>query len=223
MALKRADNVFLLTLVDFLVQIIFFGLLVFVFFAESQRKNQVTYTPKQVKDAIEAAGVSNIVELTDELSKLAPVRLKGFNEKLGKADGEDVAIAADAIQKAGGAKKLPEAMDRLAKLEQGAGRPPCLYETIDGKKQAKTLASAVASSATITFQGETPEFTKLLQARSLRYSEVRSLSLLQFRRLFSRVIDAQPNCRYTIEFRETTRLVDARDAAGSIFYLRVRR
>jgi hypothetical protein len=224
MALKQSDSVFLLTLVDFLVQIIFFGLLVFVFFAESERKNKSAYSTKQVAAAIDAAGVSNIVELNDELSKLAPVRLKGMNEKLGaEKAGTDISRAMDAIEKAGGAGKLPDALDRLAKLEQGSGKPPCLYETIDGKKQARTLATTIGGGTTITFQSETPDLTKLLQSVGLRFADVRSLSLPQFRRTFSRVLAAQPNCRYTLEFRETTRLVDARDSAGQIFYLRVRR
>jgi hypothetical protein len=224
MALKRSDNVFLLTLVDFLIQIIFFGLLVFVYFAETEQRNRADYSPKQVKTAIDAAGVSNIVELNDELSKLAPVRLKGLNERLGTTRQDaDLANAAQAIAKLGGIAKLPDALARLAKLEQGSDKPPCLYELSGTKKQAKTLASAIGGASTITFQSETPELARLLQSRGLDYAQVRSLTLPQFRRLFSRVITAEPSCRYTLEFRETTRLVDARDTAGQIFYLKVRR
>jgi hypothetical protein len=224
MALRRSDNVFLLTLIDFLIQIIFFGLVIFVFFSESEKKNKNTYPPEQVQKAIDGAGVSSIVELNDELSKLAPVRLKGFNEKLGAAKGDtDMSRVAEAIQKAGGADKLPDALDKLAKLEQGAGKPPCLFDTVGGKKQARAIATAVGGASNITFQGETPDLANLLRARNLQYSEVHSLSLTQFRRIFSRVIEAEPNCRYTLEFRETTRLVDARDSAGQIFYLKIRR
>lgn len=224
MALKRSDNVFLLTLVDFLIQIIFFGLLLFVFYAENERKNRVAYTAKDVKTAIDAAGVSNIVELNDELSKLAPVRLKGLNERLGTSR-HDPALdsAAQAIAKLGGIDKLPDALARLAKLEQGSDKPPCLYDVAGTRKQAKTLASAIGGASTITFQSETPELARLLAARGLAFEQVRSLSLPQFRKLFSRVLTAEPNCRYTLEFRETTRLVDARDTAGQIFYLKVRR
>ncbi|WP_323810213.1 hypothetical protein [Sphingobium baderi] len=224
MAIRRSDNVFLLTLVDFLIQIIFFGLIVFVFVKETEGKQRESFSPKQVSDALDAAGVSNIVELNDELSKLAPVRLKGFNERLHAGDqGTDMAKAADAIGKAGGAEGLSGAIERLAKLEQGAGKPACLYQSVNGSKQTITLASAVGSGSAITFQGETPELAKLLKSVGLRYSDVQSLSLGNFRRTFNRVLSAQPDCRYTIEFRETTRMVDARDAAGQIFYLKLRR
>jgi hypothetical protein len=224
MAAKRSDSIFLLTLVDFLVQIIFFGLLVFVFFADSEQKKKEEYSPSQVKAALDAAGVSNIVELNDELSKLAPVRLKSLNDKLGTGNGSaNLPRAVDAIEKVGGAEKLPDALDRLTKLEQGGGKPPCLYDTVNGRKQVRTLATAIAGGTTIAFQSETADLAKLLQARGLRYADVQSLSLSQFRRTFSRVVTAEPACRYTLEFRETTRLVDARDAAGQIFYLKVRR
>jgi hypothetical protein len=224
MAISRADNVFLLTLVDFLVQIIFFGLLIFVFFKESESKSRASASPEQVEKALDAAGVSNIVELNDELSKLAPVRLKGLNEKLhaGTKDA-DITRAADAIGKAGGAGGLPDAIERLAKLEEGSGKPPCISDMVGGKKQARTLATALGSATTITFQSETPDLATLLRSIGLHYSDVRSLSLTQFSRTFGRVVTAQPKCRYTLEFRETTRLVDARDAAGQIFYLKVRR
>ncbi|MFC3442166.1 hypothetical protein ACFOKF_13395 [Sphingobium rhizovicinum] len=224
MATRRSDNVFLLTLLDFLIQIIFFGLIVFVFVKEMEGKQRESYSPKQVSDALDAAGVSNIVELNDELSKLAPVRLKGFNERLHAGDqGTDMTKAAEAIDKAGGATGLSTAMDRLAKLEQGSGKPACLYDMVDGAKKPRPLATAVGSGSTISFQSETPELAKLLQSVGLRYAEVQSLSLGQFRRTFNRVLAKQPDCRYTLDFRETTRMVDARDAAGQIFYLRIRR
>ena len=50
------------------------------------------------------ADALTLTELVDELSKLAPVRLKGFNATLGeKADEAEVRRAADAIREAGGA------------------------------------------------------------------------------------------------------------------------
>lgn len=223
MAPGRSDSVFLLTLVDFLVQIIFFGLLLFVFYKSSEGHSKTNATPEQVGKAIDAAGVSNIVELTDELTKLAPVGLKGFNERLTAGQKDvDVKAAADAIGKAGGGAGLPAALERLEKFE-GSERPPCLATTIGGKRQPLILASAVGSAATITFQGETPQLRTLLSEIGVTYQQVQSLPFSRFRVIFNRVLEKHPACRYTIQLRETTGMVYARDAAQQIFYTQLRR
>ena len=221
---QRSDSVFLLTLVDFLVQVIFFGLFVFVVYQATLQRDRRRYDPAAVDQAVKAAGVSNLTELVDELSKLAPVRLKGFNTALGKkADGEQVRRAADAIREAGGAGGMSDAMQRLAKLERGSGLPACLEETIGGARHAVTLATATGTGSSIVFDAPTPQLTQVLGEAGLDYGSVRSLGLRDFSRLFRRLLISHPGCRYTIVLRETTRMVNARDAAGQIFYLRLRR
>lgn len=225
MAIRRSNDVFLLTLVDFLIQIIFFSLFVFVVYqALINDPNAKNYDNAQVTKTIEAAGVSNLTELTDELTKLAPVSLKGFNEALGKdVRPGDIEEAAKAINKAGGAEKLGAAVERLAKLELGSNKPACIYTVENGEKTTTTLATAVGSATSITFTSNTPELATLLSSIGLRYDDVKSLSLSRFKQVLAPVLRNQPDCRYTIVLRETTRLVNARDAAGQIFYLRIRR
>lgn len=224
MSLRRSDNVFLLTLVDFLVQIIFFGLLIFVVYKAIEGRKRENYSPYQVEKAIDLAGVSNIVELNDQLSKLAPVGLKGLSTKLNlDAKDADVGRLADAIERSGGAANVSASLERLAKLEQGLGKPPCLFDVVNGQKKPKPIAYAIASASTITLQTETPELTQVLAKIGLQFGSVRSLSLSQFKRAFSRLLIAEPACRHTLQFKETSRLVDARDAAGQIFYLQLRR
>lgn len=224
--MRRTDNVFLLTLVDFLVQVIFFGLFVFVVYQASQsaRQKQLKADEQSFDSVFETAGVSNITELLDELSKLAPVRLKGFNTIFGKQGGGGEAEAVKRmVEESGGAAGLEARLERLAKLEEGMGKPPCLFETRDGKRQAVALATVIGSATTISFVSSTPQLEKLLAELGLSYGSVRSLGLSQFRRTFRKVIDVHPQCRYTLVFRETTRLVDPRDAAGAYFYLQIRR
>lgn len=225
MALRRSNDVFLLTLVDFLVQVIFFALFIFVVY-QAMIRDPKAKKPDQVAvaQAIELAGVSDLTELTDELSKLAPVGLKGFNSKLGP-DPQigDIQRTADAIQKAGGAKLLPEKLARLEKLERGQGKPSCLYETIGGERKPKLMAKAVGTASSITFVERTPEFDKLLASLGLNFGQVRSLSLSAFQRTLGPIVTKHPDCRYTIMLRETTNLVNARDAAQQIFYVAVRR
>ena len=208
MALRRSNDVFLLTLVDFLVQVIFFAVFIFVVYQTLIKDpNAKDYDSAQVTKAIQLAGVSDLNELTDELTKLAPVNLKGFNAKLGD----------------GGAAKLDRKLERLAKLERGQGKPACIYETVDGERKPKMLATAIGSASSITFVENTPQLQTLLSSLGLTFENVRSLSLPAFRRAFAGAIHKQPECRYTIVLRETTNLVNARDAAQQIFYVAVRR
>jgi hypothetical protein len=221
---QRSDSVFLLTLVDFLVQIIFFGLFVFVVYQTILQREKRKYDPIAVDRAVETAGVSDLTELVDELSKLAPVRLKGFNASLGaELDEAQVRRAVEAIRDAGGAAGMTEAMQRLGKLERGSGLPACLDETVGGTRRAATLATATGTGSSIVFDAPTPQLTRLLSEIGLDYGSVRSLGLRDFTRTFRRVLTKHPNCRYTIVLRETTRMVNARDAAGQIFYLKLRR
>lgn len=224
MSHQRSDSIFLLTLVDFLVQIIFFGLFIFVVHQTIVQREKRKYDPAAVDRAVETAGVSDLTELVDELSKLAPVRLKGFNATLGdEANEEQVRGAAEAIREAGGASGVTNAMKRLAKLEKGSGLPACLDETVGGARRATTLATATGTGDSIIFDGPTPQLTKLLGEVGLDFVSVRALGLRDFGRTFQRVLTKYPNCRYTIVLRETTRMVNARDAAGQIFYLKLRR
>lgn len=221
---QRSDSVFLLTLVDFLVQVIFFGLFVFVVHQAILQRDRRHYDPAVVDRAVETAGVSDLTELVDELSKLAPVRLKGFNATLGnESDEAQVRRVAEAIREAGGAAGVSDAMQRLAKLERGSGLPACLDETVGGVRRAVTLATATGTGSSIVFDAPTPQFTRLLDEIGLDFGSVRSLGLREFPRVFRRVLTKHPKCRYTIVLREKTRMVNARDAAGQIFYLKLRR
>jgi hypothetical protein len=220
----RSDSIFLLTLVDFLIQVIFFGLFIFVVYQTMLQRDRKRYDPAAVNRAVETAGVSDLTELIDELSKLAPVRLKGFNATLGdEASEAQVRRAAEAIKEAGGASGVSDAMQRLEKLERGSGLPACIDETIGGARHAVTLASATGTGNSIVFDAPTKQLTTLLDEVGLDFASVRSLSLRDFPRVFRRILTKHPKCRYTIVFRETTRMVNARDAAGQIFYLKLRR
>lgn len=224
MSQQRSDSIFLLTLVDFLIQVIFFGLFIFVVYQTVLQRDRRRYDPAAVARAVETAGVTNLTELVDELSKLAPVRLKGFNATLGnEANEAQVRRAAEAIREAGGASGVSNAMQRLAKLERGSGLPACIDDTVDGSRRAVPLATATGTGSSIVFDAPTPQLNTLLAEIGRGFGSVRSLSLRDFPRVFQRVLTKHPNCRYTIVLRETTRMVNARDAAGQIFYLKLRR
>ena len=223
--MKRSDDVFFFTLIDFLLQVVFFGLVLFTIgqsLHDDTEKKQQSETAK-VDKALQAAGVSNLTELTDELTSLAPLKtLRGMADFVNRNGGiEKLNASSEAVNKAGGADALRIQLDKLKKFEEGTGKPPCLYDLVDGRRNVKTLATVIATDTMISFETKTPELEKMLQLVGRSYEAVKNLPLIDFRNAFSELVQKQPDCRYTLRFIEKTRLVDARDAARFSFYLSI--
>jgi hypothetical protein len=206
----------LLTLVDFLFQIIFFGFFAFAVSVaadsgdwksaavafEEKFKGQsatdvaaviATMPPNitELKTALADApqvdrlqkhfGASDLTKLTDELTRMAPANELRSTNKL--------------IQKAGGAEKANEAIDKY--LKSGIGKPACLLAE-NSKSRAKPLATILGYE-----------------------DDVQSLSLVQFRQIFSRLGSLYPECMHTFDLVEKTRYVEPRDAATAGWNVRV--
>lgn len=170
-----------------------------------------------------ASGFSNITELLDYLTKLAPVtEFKGIADFLSTAGGMNKAKeAVNAVQAAGGPEKVKTSLEKLRRYEEGTGKPPCLYEVVGDKKVAKPIATVIAEDSTIRFESNTPALEDALRLLGRSFESVKSLPLAEFSRTFAPLIQQQPNCRYTLRFVEATRFVDARDAARFAFYLNI--
>jgi hypothetical protein len=231
--------VFLLTLVDFLFQIIFFGFFAFAVSVaadsgqwksaalafEEKFKGQsptdveavIATMPQniaQLKTALADApqvdrlqrhfGASDLAKLTDELTRMAPANELRSTTKL--------------IQKAGGVERANDAIDKY--LKSGIGKPACLIAE-NSKSRAKPLATILGYEDHLEFQAETPELAAVLGKMRLTYSEVQSLSLVQFRQVFSRLGSLYPDCMHTFDLVEKTRYVEPRDAATAGWNVRV--
>jgi hypothetical protein len=229
----------LLTLVDFLFQIIFFGFFAFAVSVaadagdwksaavafEEKFKGQsatdvaaviATMPPNitELKTALADApqvdrlqkhfGASDLTKLTDELTRMAPANELRSTNKL--------------IQKAGGVEKANEAIDKY--LKSGIGKPACLLAE-NSKSRAKPLATILGYEDHLEFHTETPELAVVLGKMQLTYSEVQSLSLVQFRQIFSRLGSLYPECMHTFDLVEKTRYVEPRDAATAGWNVRV--
>jgi hypothetical protein len=235
----RQNDVFLLTLVDFLFQIIFFGFFAFAVSVaadsgqwkstalafEEKFKGQspndvaavIANMPQdiaQLKTALADApqvdrlqrhfGASDLTKLTDELTRMAPVKELRSTSKL--------------IQRAGGVERANEAIDKY--LKSGIGKPACLLAE-KGKTRAKPLATILGYEDHLEFQAESPELAEVLAKMQVTYSEVQSLPLVQFRRVFGRLGSLYPDCMHTFDFIEKTRYVEPRDAATAGWNVRV--
>jgi len=211
----RRDDVFFLILVDFLVQILFFGLFLFVFYQASLQRDQ-----DKLKEAVDAAGVSDVSELTDDLSRLAPVKLKEFADLIKRAGGVDaVAQLLRRVSQEGGATASISRLDKLRRLE-GSDKPSCLVDQTT--RQPRALMAVQASGRSITITQGTPDLARVVADLGVEASVGHVYSPETFQRAFSPLLSRQPQCRFYIRFEERTELVAPRRAAGSIFYLMVR-
>ena len=226
------DNVFLLTLIDFLLQIIFVGLFAYAAVAaiNIKRINVVTTIETRlngmddeqiqkilaalaaapnigqtIKDQAEIKtllikhGVSNLVELSDRLSRMVPLdqvaSLKEANQVVASAGGIDTVKLA------------------IASYLNGVGKPHCLYA--QDRRNARPLATIIAYDNQIAFENTTVELDKVLSEIGEEYANIAKLNLSQFTRIFSKVSVRYPNCIHSLRFRERTELVYARNAVSA--------
>ena len=215
------DDVFFLTLVDFLAQVLFFGLFVFVVYqaSDTQKREKVESDKAEIAKAVEAAGVSNITELTDELTKLSPTQLKSFNDMIASAGGVKAVQALIAkAKREGGATAAVAHLEEFAKLK-GADKPSCLVG-VDG--ETRMLGTILATNEALEFTASTPELEVLLKRLGRRFEDVQRLPPGRFAAVFGPVLKLEPTCRYFVVFHERTGLVAPRRAVGQVFYLRLR-
>jgi hypothetical protein len=223
--MKKDDSVFFFTLVDFLLTSLFFGLVLFALSqARSQHEKIAEQEWKTIADSLrKVSGISDLTVLTDQLTRLGPMRTAEQSVLLvrqsGGIDATHEALAM--VARAGGSDTVAARLERLHRRE-GAGKPHCLFTEVNGRKEAIVLATVVATDSTLSFESETQSLRPVLATLGRTYSDVRSMSLRPFRRTFERLVDVQPGCMYTIDFIEHTRFVDARDAVRGIFYTRIR-
>ncbi|MBW6495495.1 MAG: hypothetical protein K0B16_13240 [Burkholderiaceae bacterium] len=216
--MRRSDDIFFFTLIDFLLQVFFFGLLLFVVgqhLKSDEERNRATEI-KEREHLLKAAGVSSITELTDRLTKMAPLdQLLGSSDFIARNGGEKaVQAAVAAVSAAGGVEKVAklknevDAMtDRIAKLK-GWGKVSCIPNiTVKGVVRPKSIATVVVADEMVTLQNPTPELHQLLSSLGMRFESVEALSPAAFRRTFAGVVTKQPECRYFLDVVTKTRFL----------------
>lgn len=243
--MKRNNDVYFITLIDLLVQIIFLSLLLYVVGKAGEERQLAAQrsAAEKVERALKASGVSNITELTDELTKLGPIKeMKGTADFISRAGGAAMANRlVGIVTQVGGVERLEGKLDEAAKVqalvdragggekveqiikkfEEGSGKPPCLFTMDHEKKSARAVATVSANDESISFEGSTPELEAMLALLGKSYASVQTLSFSAFKTAFAALPTVKPECRYTLRFIEKTNLVHARDAARFAFYLNI--
>lgn len=224
--MRRDESVFFFTLVDFLVTALFFGVVLYAMgmHAKTADAKETANARKAVESLKSAAGVSNITELTNVLTKLAPVKdIEPIVTSVRNVGGLPALVRIDSlIQSVGGIDSAVAILAR-ARRGEGYGKPPCLFTlAAKGRKVPRLVATVWGSDSTITFTALTGALDTLLTELNLSYASVDTLSLLEFRQAFAKLPTLRTDCRYWIGFIERTPYVYARDAvnAGFVFVKR---
>jgi len=200
--MKRSDNVLYLTLVDFLLQLIFLGIVLSVLYAESlPDENDAAVNVELIEKIKKKSGISNITELLDILTKMGPLNEASKNLENGK-------ILSEAASKVGGVDKAAE----ILKLEAGKapGKPLC--------NSGEVLATFDAYPDRIELQANlTSEMSSVLKELGLTYSKVSSLNLSSFNENFRSVVRYKPDCLYRVVVWEHSYDTRPRDKFYGIF------
>lgn len=207
-----------LTLVDFLIQLIFLALLlgVLVTLAIQSEKtdiaNRVAHSEQIAKenaalrDTVEklkkASGISNLTVLTDFLSKLGPISDAAKHAATGRALEHTVA----SVGGVDNAKRLLE-----EQIRRGQGKPSCLPDQ-------RRLVTFHAFEDRIEVRGEpSADFVGLLSRLQVPMERTRSMSFSAFAGIFRTVPKIEPDCRYNVTVLEYSPFKRPRDVIREAF------
>lgn len=201
--MKRNDDVFFFTLVDFLLQVFFFGLLLYVVSAVAAKAKEakvndnaakIEQTQAQIKRIESWTGFSSITELTDYLSNLAPPQdFRGWADFMSKhKDVKPVASAIEYIQDKGG---IATVKANLQKFEDAYGLPPCYFtESADGKISPRAVATLLVEDTKISLSQSSSEFDALISSSGIQFGIGQSMNLEVFSKTFAQFKQAGRKC-----------------------------
>ena len=184
--MRQSEHVLYITLVDFLLQLLFLGMVISVIYSSLQadpKESQINKTfIEQIK---KTTGISDLTVLTDLLTRLGPLNPVQARAALGR-DLEG------AVNKVGGKEEALNLLNAAAK--KGQGLPPCLAK---GEK----LVAFHSYSDRIEIQ--TPpssEMSFLLKYLGISFESVSRLSLSEFARVFAPVAarNQKEQCIYNV-------------------------
>lgn len=195
--MKPSEHVLYITLIDFLLQLLFLGLVITVIYIDQAPDiNELQITKNEVEKIKKNTGVSDLTELTDLLTRLGPLDKVANNANIGhilkdavdKVGGNEKALHAlknfnieqdlsSTFNKVGGKEEALKILNMAAK--KGQGLPPCLPK---GVKLANfhTYIDHIEIQQPLSV-----EMVSLLKTLGVSDGLVTNLSLGEFSKLFS--------------------------------------
>lgn len=218
--MRQDDSVFFFTLIDFLVQVLFFGLAFYSVAAYNDKKAMRQIVKVEVSEARRIQDWTWSKSISHLATSLAPLEKPRDNfhewaEFISAHDLQNVKLTFDFVEKNGGLESLGRAVRAL-------GQPSCL--DADRERNSVTaVAGFLLFDSEILVQQLSPMFAEVdgLLGTRTRVGEV--LPLDNFRARYKRLPSLRSDCRYFVNVREETPLKAARDAVESAFLLASRR
>jgi hypothetical protein len=197
---QKSDSVFLLTLVDLLVQVIFLAIFLGAIYLSNANKNDLEI--KKISDPkakiIVEVGVLKVAELVNAMVKLVPIdRIMELVAILPEFKSLESLKAALRLAKA--AKFDPKILDDQTKdlekkIAMGYGLPPCVF----GPDKTRNLFRLQAHDGYYLLTVLTPKAEELISKFKFNYRVGDKLSVDQFSFLAKTIATSETECRYSI-------------------------
>ncbi len=197
---QKSDSVFLLTLVDLLVQVIFLAIFLGAIYISNANKNDLEL--KKISDPkakiIVEVGVLKVAELVNAMVKLVPIdRIMELVAILPEFKSLDSLKAALRLAKA--AKFDPKVLDDQTKdlekkISMGYGLPPCVF----GPDKTRNLFRLQAHDGYYLLTVLTPKAEELISKFKFDLRAGDKLSTDQFNVLAKTIANSETECRYSI-------------------------
>jgi hypothetical protein len=198
---QKSDSVFLLTLVDLLVQIIFLVIFVGAVYIASEGKEDVE--KKQISDPnakiILEVGVLNVAELINAMVKLVPIdRLKELVVLL--PEFKSIEALKAALRLATTAKFDPDLLDKQnkelqKKISVGVGKPVCRFATLFTLEEQNNSYNVTKI---------TPKAKALFSELKINLSEGSIINFEQFDTIGKSISSTEKDCRFLISYVPST-------------------
>jgi hypothetical protein len=204
--MRQSEHVLYITLVDFLLQLLFLGLVLSVIHSALQPDpDEVQANNAFVAEIKKLTGISDLTVLTDELTRLGPL----------KSAANDVKFARELeslMTKVGGQEKALKLLNDEIK-KAGQGLPSCM-------PNGKTIATFDAYVDRLELQSPvSPEMNDLLKTLKTSPDKVMKLPLNDFREIFGPVAgrNQTEKCIYNVVLVEHAFDTRPRDKFRGLF------
>ena len=202
--MRQSEHVLYITLIDFLIQLIFLGLVLSVIYYASQpSKDEQDKAAEAIAKIKQLTGISDLTEITDELTRLGPLKTAAQNSKL----GEDFNKLAG---KVGGKEAAFKILTTEANKGSAPGKPYCIgglkVATFDAYEDRLELRAPVSS-----------EMSDLLKQLNLSSESVKRIPIKEFSKTFAQLRVIETTCVYNVVLVEHSFDTRPRDAVNSTF------
>ena len=203
---RKSDSVFLLTLVDLLVQIIFLAIFVGAVYIASEGQDDAE--KKRISDPkakiIVEVGVLKVAELVNAMVKLVPIdRLMELVVLL--PEFKSIEALKAALRLATTAKFNPELLDKQnqeleKKISFGVGRPPCVF----GPNKLKNLFAIQEQENSYKITNLTPKAVELFSELKLNFGDGQDISFDQFDKAAKLIAGTEKECRFQVIYEPSS-------------------